>query len=506
MEDRDFDIVEEKDEGAAHTWIWVAIVALVAIFAFGVGAALMLVSNRLGGQGPGATAAPPSATRIAIGGTAVLSGTPALTVTLTPTATASPTATATLTPTATLSPTATPQAVCTQPIDDRLAPLYDKSLYGCALGAAQTVWAAWQPFERGAMLWRSDTDRAYVFYDDGAWFPVEERWDGAPAADRGNPPPDRQAPTRGFGYVWSRSDAIFNRLGWATDQERGFCALVQDFDRGFLLNSSNVPSCTDEGLYNQATAPEWRELRLAAPEERRVNGSGQGAVPQPDPNRPASAIVRPANQGVFPAPRLDGLILDVDFGEWPGGWQPVNAIVFGIDKHTGPGDLSASFQAAWLEDGLALAVRVNDDHFQPAPDGTAMWQGDGLEIQFDRRLAEDFTSTQADGDDYQIGIAPNEGYRGLRGYQWLPFSKEGARALPHAVTGTDQGYDLEVLIPWQVFDLTPAEVEANRTFGFNLSVSDNDGDRPQQETLASASAARTTHDNPTEWGTLRLLP
>jgi hypothetical protein len=217
-------------------------------------------------------------------------------------------------------------------------------------------------------------------------------------------------------------------------------------------------------------------------------------------------MVRPANQGVFPAARLGGLILDVDFGEWPGGWQPISTVVFGADKHAGPADLSASFQAAWLDDGLALAVRVIDDHFRPGPDGTTMWQGDGLELHFDRQLAEDFTSAQANDDDYQIGIAPNANYRGLRGYRWLPFSSESTLTLPHAVAATDQGYALEVLIPWQVFDLDASAIAPNRVFGFNLSVGDNDGDRPAQETVASASPARTTHDNPTEWGTLRLLP
>ncbi len=494
----DYDIIQEEDEGTSHTWIWIAIVAIVALFAFGVGAAVILVSNRL--TSPADTPPTPPPTQIAISGTAQVTATPTISVTITPTQTVTPT------PTATLSPTATPtvEVVCTEPVNEQLASLYDKSLFGCALGGAQTVWGAWQPFERGAMLWRSDTDRSYVFYEDGSWFPVEERWDGAPPANRGNPPPGLQAPIRGFGYVWSRSDEIFSRLGWASDQERGFCALVQDFDSGFLLNSSTVPSCTEEGLFNQATAPDWREVRLAAPDERRVDRGAQTVLPTPPPQQPSGDNVRPAGQGSFPATRLNGLVLDASFSEWPGNWQPIQTVVFGSDRHDGPGDLSASFQTGWLEDGLALAVRVNDDQFRPGPDGTTMWQGDGLEIHFDRQLAADFSSSQASDDDYQIGIAPRENYNGLRSYHWLPFSKESSLTLPHAVIGTDQGYELEVLIPWHIFDLDT--VEAGQLFGFNLSVSDNDSDEPDQETVASASPARTTHDDPTEWGTLRLMP
>src|SRR5690606_1385905 len=134
---------------------------------------------------------------------------------------------------------------------------------------------------------------------------------------------------RGFGYVWSHDDEIFARLGWASDQERGFCALVQNFDRGYLLNSSPVASCTDEGLFNQATAPDWREVRLAAPDAQRIDNGAGAILPQPDPTRPADANARPANQGDFPAARLDGLVMDASFGEWPGNWQPINAIVYG---------------------------------------------------------------------------------------------------------------------------------------------------------------------------------
>jgi hypothetical protein len=41
-------------------------------------------------------------------------------------------------------------------------------------------------------------------------------------------------------------------------------------------------------------------------------------------------------------------------------------------------------------------------------------------------------------------------------------------------------------------------------FGFNVSVNDNDGDVPAQQTVISSSPARTTYNNPTEWGTLAL--
>jgi hypothetical protein len=505
----DFDIIEDEDEErvGTQTWLWIGAVALVALFAFGVGAAFMLVSNRLATPEPPAT--PAGNAGITVTRLALVTSTVSPAVTGTLTASTVLTLPFTPTPTATLSPTATPapQVICSEPVEEIFVPLYAEEQFGCATGAAQVVWAAWQRFERGNMLWRSDSDASFVLYGDGRWFPVQERWDGGPAADRGAPPPGLQTPTRGFGYVWSRSDEIFNGLGWATDQERGFCAVVQDFEQGYMLRSSDVPSCTAEGLYNHATAAEWAPVLVAASADGRWRNVPAPNVPAASGGeRPAGALSRPATHGIYEAARLDGLILDGDFGEWQNNWVPLNAIVFGLENHAGPGDLSANFQTAWLQDGLALAIRVNDDVYRVGPIGTDQWQGDGLELQFDRQLAEDFNSTQADGDDYQIGVAFDQALRAVRGYIWLPFVKESALDLPGAVVSTLRGYQVEVLIPWPVFDLTGDALSTDTAYGFNLSVNDNDGNLPAQQTVASASGARTTHDNPTEWGTLRFLP
>lgn len=500
----DFDIVPD-DEGGRFSrsgWLWVAIIAIVAIFAFAVGAAYVVVAGRLGSP-----VVPPTPTAVAQTNTTAtpITMTTGITVTGTPTVTLTPTATATLTPTQTPTPTPVPQ--CTQPVEDLFRPLYSQEIFGCPDAAASIIWAAWQPFERGAMLWRSDTNRSYVFYDNGEWGPIDISWAGQDPAGRGEPPPGLQAPQRGFGFVWGSSDELFNRLGWATDQERGFCALTQQYLNGFILRSSDVPSCTPEGLYNHATAGEWQPLLLAAPEGRPWYN-----VPPPDleastgGERPSGTMTRPPNQGLFIAPQLDGMTLDANFSDWPEQWQPVRALVMGLENHSGPGDLSANFQVAWNRNGLLFAVRVNDERYVPGPEGSNQWQGDGFEIQFDRDLAGDFNSTTADDDDTQIGVAFNQDLTGLRGYLWLPFSRETGLTIPGAVLATERGYQAEFMIPWYIFGIAEGSVSTNVAYGFNFTVNDNDSDRPAQQTVLSASPTRTTHDNPTEWGTLILEP
>jgi hypothetical protein len=158
----------------------------------------------------------------------------------------------------------------------------------------------------------------------------------------------------------------------------------------------------------------------------------------------------------------------------------------------------------WAAEGLYLAVAVNDDVLRAGPDGSNLWQGDGVEIQFDRRLADDFFDARANDDDTQIGLSPDDSFQYVRGYRWLPFAGEARFDPPGAVASTPGQYSMEVLIPWLYFDLSAAELYPGLRFGFNISVNDNDSDAPAQQTVISASPARTTHDNPTEWGTLIL--
>ena len=179
-------------------------------------------------------------------------------------------------------------------------------------------------------------------------------------------------------------------------------------------------------------------------------------------------------------------------------------MVQGAENYSGPDDLRGDFQVGWSLEGLYLAVRVSDDRYRAGPNGTDMWQGDSLEIHLDRALALDYTNPVADTDDYQLGVSFGEGRNEIRLYRWLPFAQEGAFPISGAVRADGEGYAVELLIPWTLFDVTSGDLGADKRFGFNLSISDNDGDSPAQESLLSSSPARTTYNNPTEWGTLIL--
>ncbi len=283
---------------ARRTWIWVGLAAALLVIA-AVGALIVGNAQRRATWTPQPVSQVAAVTAAADGGPVVQTATPGApatarptkptagagaapaatytdvptytprpTYTEYPTNTPAPAATATPRPTFTPEPTATPQPTptprCPIGVSPELAGGWDRATLGCPRGSAGVTWGAWEPFERGFMLWRQDTDMAAALFNTGRWLIVPEKWDGSPPAQpSGSPPPGLVAPERGFGWVWGRYPEVSNGLGWGTDKEKGFCALVQDFERGFLLRSRPGPPC-DGSQFNWANDPSFRQFAISA--------------------------------------------------------------------------------------------------------------------------------------------------------------------------------------------------------------------------------------------------
>ncbi|MCZ0937681.1 MAG: PA14 domain-containing protein [Caldilineaceae bacterium] len=142
--------------------------------------------------------------------------------------------------------------------------LWTHSALGCASAEASTVWAAWQPFEKGNMIWRQNDDAVYVYADDGNWARYDDDWnDQSLSNNRGTPPTGLKSPVRGFGYLWETNDDVFGDLGWATADEKGFCARVQQFAKGILLIGDTVETC-HENSHNFASETVFAKNALQA--------------------------------------------------------------------------------------------------------------------------------------------------------------------------------------------------------------------------------------------------
>lgn len=136
---------------------------------------------------------------------------------------------------------------CATPVDPAFTGIWSQSEIGCATSTRYTTFAAWQPFERGYMLWRKDQSSIYALYNSREWGIFNDQWAGESPSNRyGSPPPGLLAPVRGFGFVWERYDEVFPGLGWATGGEKGVCLIVQNFEGGFLAVASSGANCPGE--------------------------------------------------------------------------------------------------------------------------------------------------------------------------------------------------------------------------------------------------------------------
>jgi hypothetical protein len=175
-------------------------------------------------------------------------------VTQTPPPPTTATPTGITTPTNTPLPTPSPTPTqCPFPVDLELSAAWQREPFGCATSEAETVWAAWQSFENGYMLWRSSPREIISFCSSGAcrgsWMRWPDPW------REGTPLPPAAAPlcevpiVRGFGYLWRTEEIVRDQLGCATAEEQGFCARVQDFPRGFIFHSADGPCPDGEGQF-----------------------------------------------------------------------------------------------------------------------------------------------------------------------------------------------------------------------------------------------------------------
>jgi hypothetical protein len=97
----------------------------------------------------------------------------------------------------------------------------------CPQDPARTVYAVWQPFQHGVMIWFSDTQQIYVMSEGGQVVAyIDQFVDGQP--DPGEKAPDGLlTPVRGFGAIWEALGGANSLLGWAQAKEVGYDAARQ---------------------------------------------------------------------------------------------------------------------------------------------------------------------------------------------------------------------------------------------------------------------------------------
>lgn len=118
---------------------------------------------------------------------------------------------------------------------------------GCTDGNAVNGYIAEENFEGGKMFWREQFDhntQDLVLFNDGTWriFKHEPYGDVLPefsCTDVNTPKQCPPTPKYGFGMLWCNMPEVRSGLGNATDCERGYQGSMQQFERGFMLQTDS---------------------------------------------------------------------------------------------------------------------------------------------------------------------------------------------------------------------------------------------------------------------------
>jgi hypothetical protein len=120
-----------------------------------------------------------------------------------------------------------------------LAPTAAPTAISLAQPAPVTVQAAYQPFERGFMIWVGSSGVVYVFLpmDSRVMVYEQQLYELLPDNPVTNVPPSGYfSPVSGFARVWGNDDTVRAMLGWAVAPEQGYTANFTASDDGIVIN------------------------------------------------------------------------------------------------------------------------------------------------------------------------------------------------------------------------------------------------------------------------------
>ena len=292
----------------------------------------------------------------------------------------------------------------------------------------------------------------------------------------------------------SRLDFVAPAQGWAMGMDaNGVSTLYQTVDGGYTW-----------------TLPGGESFSAVTPSPTVTSTSAATPTNTPKPVA-SSGPARRKGPSVTAGYLKDKPVIDGVLDEWTETRYDIASVTYGKSNWDGSDDLSGKAMFAWDESYLYLAARVYDDvHVQNAT-GEDIFQGDGIEILWDRNVSGDYYTQSLSSDDYQVGIssgAPADmSYSDSKAlapeaYLWYPRANE--RSLDEVEIGvfyTDDGYKIEAAIPWSVLSVTP---KAGQHYGFAFSISDNDvPNKNMQQTLVTNVPTRIL-TNPTTWRDLTL--
>lgn len=143
----------------------------------------------------------------------------------------------------------------------------------CPMAAPAEFPGAYQLFERGEAIWRSDRNEIVVLFNDGTYLTFEDTYvegediplpDGIDVPEPIDDNDTRAVPIRGFGKVWANNVDVRNGLGFSIGDEVGYTItgqtaadIAQPNDRGldfFTFPDNSVVELSPDGTWRKLPA------------------------------------------------------------------------------------------------------------------------------------------------------------------------------------------------------------------------------------------------------------
>ena len=201
-------------------------------------------------------------------------------------------------------------------------------------------------------------------------------------------------------------------------------------------------------------------------------------------------------------PAIDGILSDwADLPTYESAYQ-----VFSDASWDGSDDVRAAWRLGWDADNFYIAVQVADDVHVQTEQGNTIFKGDGVSIQLDTQLENDY-GPRLSPDDFQINLSPGDfGANPPAAFRFRADNSGNlvdmvGHGIQVAALPSTTGYALEAAIPWSNLGINP---QPGLQMGIALNVNDNDTpETAVQEVMKSQVASRRFGD-PTSWGTIVL--
>ncbi len=279
-----------------------------------------------------------------------------------------------------------------------------------------------------------------------------------------------------------------------------FISTAQAQQTGVAMQETSTSTVTPPAIVELPTAtlpapptPTLAPTNTSEPPEEEDSSSSGDSGPSRRPRNTVNAYY------LQEEPTIDGV-----FDEWDLDSYSVSRVVYGDNRWDDEDDLSATVMVGWDDYFLYIAARVIDDQYVQNESGKNLFKGDSIEVLIDINVPRDYYDRNLSLDDFQFGVSPGPDTPGdeIETYVWYPRSRRGVyNSIKAAASPTDDGYRVEVKIPWEIMDIIP---DIGKHYGFAFSVSDNDNEdeNVQQSMVSNVSTRRLT--DPTTWGDLYL--